>query len=454
MPLSNPAVAPTVDPTALIGTSGLYTNPDASPQNLLFVPRIGRRVRWDAALPLGSVRCGFVDVATQITTNGGAGITKSDDATIAEPILNASAVKLSTTGGGSSYGAKLATALATPVDVTGKVIQFWMRVESDLLTNMIANACNLQVSSDSFATANYHQVNLISSAEATAIFPSGRWHRFSFDISEFTAVGTGATLTAINNFRIVNSAAGGGGTANWYFPPFFDVCPRMSPKAKCVLWIDDGTPEQFTNFAYELAKYGFPGVVAWNLAQVGQTLAATFPQLKSLHDQHGWQVSAHSWTNSTHNSLITGDTWESSVVAKVRSLAAGDGWFGMDHFSYHGGVGVGVKAYTNAQYAQVRRLFLTARGYTNTLRTVETIPFGDPWNLRAWGTASGDTAAQWTAYVDKAIAAKGLAQFVWHTNTTGAELTKLQTLLAYLDANRASIDVVTIEGAVQELWKI
>jgi hypothetical protein len=63
------------------------------------------------------------------------------------------------------------------------------------------------------------------------------------------------------------------------------------------------------------------------------------------------------------------------------------GMKGLDDFAWWGGL-----ALTKDTYNRVRREFRSGRYNQNTPVVVESMPPADPWRIRAWLTATSDTA--------------------------------------------------------------
>jgi hypothetical protein len=131
---------------------------------------------------------------------------------------------------------------------------------------------------------------------------------------------------------------------------------------------------------------------------------------------------------------------------------------GTDDFAWWGGL-----LTTSLNYRTVRRAFRAARWNTSNLTVPEQLPPAEPWLTKAILCSTSDTVEEWYALVDKAIACKGLAQFVFHndwgtalygpgmtdpTGNTTSFNAKFAQLMAYLDSKRDQIDVVTFEEAL------
>ena len=62
-------------------------------------------------------------------------------------------------------------------------------------------------------------------------------------------------------------------------------------------------------------------------------------------------------------------------------------------------------------FSIIKRYYITMR---NTGGGVDTIPAADPYNVKSHMVKAGQTASEWTGYVDQAIAQKGMIVFLFH----------------------------------------
>jgi len=113
-----------------------------------------------------------------------------------------------------------------------------------------------------------------------------------------------------------------------------------------------------------------------------------------------------------------------------------------------------------------KRALATLRRFANgqnaqyPFRSAETVPYGDPYNIRCLNMTSGFTAGtvydRWKDHVDQAIAAKGVAVFACHGefNAAGEALTALGSLCDYIRTQEVAgtCQVVTFAGLHRQAY--
>lgn len=395
-------------------------------------------------------------LATVADVQGGGSITGLADNTNVDALYGSTSLRLTHTGAGSLINI-LPAATVSPVNTTGGIIRWTFKT----VANFFANADRFQIQLHSAGTpasptANYHEIPVGSNSELKTRLTSqngeGRWQKVSYPVSMFTAVGTGADLTQIIFAKLVLRAASGLqiimdiGNIEW--------TPNILTKAKCILTFDDGYISQYTYAARQMAKYGFrgiayPGALANNISTTNGT-AMTPTQLKHLHDDLGWQIGSQAWlTEAPDVSVENAFTIE---MAKQCNLQNALGLTGGEDGSYFSGI----SQYDANAFKVFRKMFRSMRvfgggnGSGPPLIYPEMFPFADDYLVRSIDAATGGwatPAVNQQAHIDQAIAAKGVAIFAWHNQLAagGTDRSAFDTTLAYLDANRANIDVCTIE---------
>lgn len=324
----------------------------------------------------------------------------------------------------------------------------------------------LQISSDGFSSGNFHEVTIANVGSNWHV--NNRWCWMGWNASDFTAAGSGATLTAINCVRLSIQAGGSAGDVQISWGPVF-VCPIQATKAMAVISFDDGYATGFTEGAKRMMAYGFPGVLFPNPKQIGWT-EMRIADFEKLRDFHGWQIASHQWSSTEHNQHEEGLTLEQQwgkIRAWQQAMGAQRGaddyaWSGSLAFlsdgTYDTALANGVHYHYQDHWDQVRKNFRTARTTYAKAGSVESCPPVDPHRIRCWLWGAdvwngGSFATDPKLYVDRVIGCKGLAYFCIH-NTIGSDptdTTNFDTLLAYLDSNRATIDTVTLDTAIARM---
>lgn len=406
--------------------------------------------------------------ATQITKSGNASGTVTNDTSFGR--ANAPATVILGSPGSNNQTIFRAPVSGTTFDVRAGTAFLRLPMKISGANNI--TTLKLAVSSDGFTTANYSTV-VISTSTLTWLIPNA-WGWYGWAQNDFTAVGTGADFSALNCVRWEVTAAGATGALTVEVGPVL-VCPVQTSKALAVLSFDDGYQSSFIDAAKRMSAYGFPGVLFPNPKQIGWdktagTGALAVAEFQALRDLHGWQIATHQWSNADHNSWQDSDTLEYQFnQIKEWQLAMGVARPGADDYAWSGVVnwtgGVvnstvdpttsnGVHYQWPSHWDIVRKRFRTARSTFGKGNSGETWPPADPYRIRCF-LSGGDTwntgaSTDPKVMVDKAIACKGIFFGCWHNNltSTAADATVFDSLLAYLDANRSSIEVVTLDTAV------
>lgn len=340
------------------------------------------------------------------------------------------------TSGGSSEGYARSATFTTTVDITGGHLRIPIKVS-------LASGRYVGVWLTSSGTdyTNCHRADVMSGNIDG--FRETLWTMVSIPVSELTTVGTGADLTAINGIRFSLYPAGAFtceiSKVGWH--------PNSADKAKVVLWLDDGGfPNQLSAIKVA-AKYGFPVTVAAigdNLVNAGGGISAD--QARYLQDHLNGQLAVHAFGGSDHNRVQTGAQVFEQLL-DYQHFGRAMGFHGVEDAAYWN-TGFNNNNAADADVT-VRKMFRSTRGGRS--RLPETLPPGDPGMTRAVMTGAGNTSTgTFQPFVTRAVACKGLAQFVWHDldTTTLAEFT---TFCAWLDTQRANVQVVTAKQAFDPL---
>jgi hypothetical protein len=297
----------------------------------------------------------------------------------------------------------------------------------------------------SLAGADYHQGSGFIGLRQIA----NEWQVLSLPIESFTAVGAGATLTGITHAAFQQDGAG---TAEVVTIGGIWACPRTLNKGYVVIGFDDCRLDTWSEAARRMASYGFPGVVY--PGAVGAVLRSAVAvdqfqmhvqQLRMLQEQHGWQIASQAFETEAPVAWTPDDFAQDA--AKAQQLYAALGMTGGMDGSYYSSISAAV-------HDRFRRSYRTMRSYTIPSAAeipsfmVETVPIGDPMNVRALGVDTGiHTATHLQNHAAKCAARRGLGIFVFHGVTAGNS--SFNGLLDYLDANRATIEVGTMDRLLQ-----
>lgn len=379
----------------------------------------GERVAWyfDDAADLTASGTGIPTLATGATIGGSVVITSHTSST--------------------SPGYAQAAVLAAPIDLTSAHLRIPIKV-----TGVTGRFLSLQLTSAGTDFTNRLNVNVM--AGSTDNTPQGEHRMISIAPQEMTVVGTGVNLAAVNGARFMTENGSGGQFTVEVSK--IAVQPNLSDKGKVVLWFDDGTFASHRTAIKIAATYGLPVT----LSPVGENLVATGAQItvdeaRYVQDVLRGQITVHAFAAADHNRVQTGKTLMEQLLSWQHfGLAAG--LHGVMDGAFWSTGNTGDDA---AARHIVRRLFRSMRGGRS--RLIETLPPGDPTFTRALMTGAGNTSTgHYQPFATRAANAKGLAQFVWHDMSAG-DLTEFTTFCAWLDANRATLEVTTIAGALDPI---
>lgn len=284
---------------------------------------------------------------------------------------------------------------------------------------------------------------------------------FSLPISHFTATGTGADLASIKWARI--KIAGGGSSNGCKMRPVsLDFVPNAMTKGAVIFTFDDLHDGAWNNALPIMSKYNFPGVLCMDTTvKMGQTGYLTPEQISKMHRDYGWEVAYQVYQNETGFNLSPED-WTRQVGKWVLAMNR----LGI-HETQNGSYGSGtVTNIDEERTLAAKRALATLRRFANgqnaqyPFRSAETVPYGDPYNIRCLNMTSGFTAGtvydRWKDHVDQAIAAKGVAVFACHGefNAGGEALTALGSLCDYIRTQEiaGTCQVVTFAGLHRQAY--
>lgn len=403
----------------------------------------------------------FTRMATltrKASVNGGAGIAAISDVT--SDGVDAIRVVAPTT----DVVLVPAAPLATPINMTsGGSIRIGFKGIASL--NTLSRFVLELFSGASVTTANFVRTNqfgtqsdlvLRSTGGIPAQPAAGVYQYYSVALSMFIeTAGTGADLSAITGFRLRLRSSGGAATLEGVT---VDYVPNPASKAKCIIFFDDGDASQYSHAFPALQALGFPAVLYPSPYQSVFGTGGKYTKAQALEMQAaGWQIASQAWDSEDHVAVAAaGLTALETSFDALRAAQRADGFYAGSDGSLFASIGnyINVRPAFYSKFRTCRGFFLgNAPGVGQSpMAHGETFPLGDPYYIRAisgatgaWGATMG---AYLTALIDQAIAAKGVAMIGYHEElaSAGNARTGFATLLSYLDANRANIEVVTLKG--------
>jgi len=313
------------------------------------------------------------------------------------------------TANGSNGGVISKTLLSTPVDVRNGNIRFTFKPLNQISNSPGLFQFNIVIMSAGTPAApsgnNHQAVILLPIEQLSTSATVGRWQSIGIPVnSNFTAVGTGADLSAIKYATI---SLGGG--ANSMALGNVDFVPNPRSKAAVLVRFDDGYDQSYTIGFPLLQAVGAPAALAIGASQThinggGQL---TTSQIRTLLNA-GWQYMSQSWSTEDQPTV---DGWTSAqrLAEYVSTRNVAKQW-NRYRDSYDG------TYYSNVNYQDMvawPELNASFRTLTNFLSGVasggplylgEGFPFGDPKNIISLGLASdGGSGVTLTTFLNTAL---------------------------------------------------
>lgn len=349
----------------------------------------------------------------------------------------------------SNFGKALSmptTANTVAYDVSTSNIYLQMKMlTNNLLTNLSVRLYS--TGTPALAGANYVQASFGYARHRY----SGDWQTLGVPIDDFVVVGTGADLANITHAAIhVDTTSSSACTV---LVGAIFACPKILNKASVSISFDDCRADTWTDAAKYMVRRGLPGVlypgaISASLRANPNQFQLTLRQIELLKRLYGWQVAYQAF--DTEAPVDTTDGFLAKM-SKLHGLHSANGLGGGNDGSYFSGIGV------NSMYDEVfRAQFRSMRSYriysVPELAGVhgEVVPFADPYNLKTIGVdTSAHSAANLTDVIARAVVRKSHVNFVFHgISIAGATFTGL---IDYLDANRATVDVMTFDQLVMKI---
>lgn len=331
---------------------------------------------------------------------------------------------------------------AVAQDLTGHNVYVTFKVISGAGFNLSALAVRLFDTT----TPNINGANYLNK---TLTYPdygrvrNGVWETFAVPIEAFSVVGTGANIAAITHASVRIQTQSG--AAQVLIGRVF-VAPKTLTKGAVSIGFDDCRADTWTFGARYMNQRGMPGVlypgaIASVIRSTPDQFNMTMDQVKKLQDYYGWQVAAQAWDSENPTDTLEKFTENMSALSALYDTV---GYGGGADGSYFSNVSLG-----SSRDPVFRKSFRTMRSFQTYSATEmagyngECLPFADRYNLHGFGVNMGTMAlADITAVIDRVIARKTHLNLVFHESYSS---TLFNGIINYIDANRANLDVVTID---------
>lgn len=292
-------------------------------------------------------------------------------------------LRATTDGKGSPAFAATAQALAPALDLRGKFLRVWVRVED---VSQLAGM-ELRLSSDGFATSYFSFAVPLFADDEFNFVHSGPWTTLTFSFGAAQVVGA-PDRSRIDGIGWVVRDQGKKPVIADYGGAWFEDEPAQ---AVVSLTFDDGYDEHFLVAAPAMKKHGFRGTAYVMPEQVGLGGYMTLEQLRALRESYGWDVAAH------HDRPFTSfppEELERTILGVRRFLVSNGFGRGAAHLAFPLG-----KQEPDHVLPLTREHFLTARVASGG---PETLPPADWHQLRAYNVLRTTTPDEVQAAVRRA----------------------------------------------------
>lgn len=369
------------------------------------------------------------------------------NAAFANQPTNGKSVRL-TWSANSSIVVGSKTAMALPVNVVGKNIYFRFKMTSGSAADLVLNVRLFSTATPSGTAAgpDYHSADFIG-VNASQV-KVGPWQVFALPIEAFNATGAGADLSAITHIyvHVVGVTA-----ANALLGDVW-CAPKVLSRGVAIVGFDDCRQDTWTHGSRYMRKYGLPGVlypgaIASVIRAGVDQYQMSIAQIKRLQDHYGWQVASQAWSTENPDTANPGQTLQqfATEMAAMAALYEELGLTGGADGSFFSNVNKGGSRdpVFEKAFRSMRTFTIWSSGSAPNAQP-DCVPYADPYNMRAWGMdTTFHTVALTGAFVDKAIANKGVARFIFHGTDVGtANFTQLIDYLAQRQ-DEGVLDVMT-----------
>ena len=292
---------------------------------------------------------------------------------------------------GSGGVKHLAKRLSSPIDFTGKLPKVWLKVDN------VAKATFVELHLGSSAT-DYFRFRIVIPQGQNWV-TEGEWLSLSLPFGALT-VGHPNRAAVTNVELIALDDATGPVTVHLNGIAVVDEPLAKYPKGVVSFTFDDGYESQSSLAAPILRDAGFAGTAYLIAELVGMNGRLTTLEARSLQDNLGWEMAAHSYLASVHsvgfNNVPLADL-EKDIVS-VRSWLMTNGLNGYDDCAYPHGYFTGA----TPVLPLVRKYFSSCRTIFST--SVESASPSDAAKLRIFLITSTMPVATVNARIDEAVA--------------------------------------------------
>lgn len=327
-------------------------------------------------------------------------------------LLGTQAVSLTTTTTAGVAGFRR-DSINPALDMTGKGFVIWLKVDDFTKLSYLDIQVITNAGSDIWDKRILDGAGSLPGADGTGrIVESGEWVSWYVPFSAIMAGNTtgtpnraAVTGVRVRAFNLAGQAAtlrcGGIGT----YP---ESTAGWLANGVVSFTYDDVWATQITAARPHLDRYAYRATLYPIQSLIGAAGRLTLAQLRSLHDDYGWEVGGHATSEAVHDSGIPVLT-QAQRLAELRAVRAwqvANGFGDCAAYAYPRG------RWSRAAAADVAAAgFASARTVNGALPEIPGTPY--PYRLRSV-TATGLSAAQLQAEVDKAKTSKAWTIFTFH----------------------------------------
>lgn len=385
------------------------------------VSRFGvERTNRPPAKPPKNLATIFAD--TWSNQSSGSGATQSIDTT--DFVRGTQSLSYVSNGAGTQSATR--SPVYTAFDSTNKCLQFMVKIIG--LTNLskISISCFSGSSSNSYTWTFQHGTDIWPSCQESV------WTNLTFSFADATITGS-PSRNNVTQFQIALFDNGGAVTCNAKYNEisFVPDGSAQYPNGVVSVTCDDGFVSQYTLLRATLDKYGYQAtafIIRDIISNASYPSYMSNANLRQLHDQNKWEISAHANTLADHNTTnaFVGVLATLGQGALDTDLANLKQWLIQNDFSeganilalpqgaYNIDSAGGVSVYT-----EVKKYFEYVRTiYSGQAQYKETLPPYDPHTVRAISGisefAGGISPATVVTYINNCVTNRAWGIIVFH----------------------------------------
>lgn len=320
-------------------------------------------------------------------------------------------------------------------------------------------AIGVDTTSDAFSTTHGY-LAFLGFASMNVLSSDGAWITVVLGASDFANTPfTLPTFSAVNALEL-NAQDFGTGAAVINFQ-CVDLVPKPA-NGVIILAFDDGWASQNTIAKPYLDLYGFRGTsfpIRDQMAASSGGLYMSMGQLRSLHDDSGWDVGFHADTIAAHNSangmldLSTTDGTATTFSSFEAEIVRGKAWLAANHFRGRDNMAWPGGFFDQAHLAIAKKYFTGFRTFRTAMTSSETdfYPLADVGRLRQVAVTNGssfNSAASVNAVLDSAMTAKHSVILTFHgigssANSWEYPTASFQTIIDHIASSGYKVKTLT-----------